>query len=91
MQKKKYIYIGETGCLMIVQRTIYRQHIKQQLYQQLAVQEHFCIWGDGKFCMFPFFKILQGNKSIRKSYLDYFIDKFKPCSIERFKSQNLLK
>ena len=28
--------------------------------------------------MFPFFKILQENKSFRKSYENYFIDKFKP-------------
>ena len=27
--------------------------------------------------MFPFFKILQENKSLRKSYEDYFIDNFK--------------
>ena len=34
--------------------------------------------GDGKFHMFPFFKIIQENNSLRKSYEDYFIDKFKP-------------
>ena len=28
--------------------------------------------------MFPFFKILQENKLLRKSYEDYFIEKFKP-------------
>ena len=28
--------------------------------------------------MFPFFKILQENTLLRKSYEDYFIDEFKP-------------
>ena len=33
--------------------------------------------------------MLLENKSIRKSYEDYFADKFRPCSIKRFKLQNL--
>ena len=57
-------YIGETGFL-----------VKEQ-YQQMA--EHLRTCGDGKFYMFPFFKIIQENKSLRNSYKDYFIDKFKP-------------
>ena len=55
-----------------------RQHIRQPQYQQLAAEEHLRTCGDGKFHMFPFFKIIQENKSLRKSYKDYFIDKFKP-------------
>ena len=47
-------------------------------YQQLAVEEYLRTCGDGKFHMFPFFKIIQENKSLRKSYEDYFTDKFKP-------------
>ena len=70
-------YIGEVGCLVKEWTSIYRQHKRQPQYQQLAVEEHLRIWGDGKFDMFPFFKILQENKSFRKSYEDYFIDKFK--------------
>ena len=54
------------------------QHIRQPQYQQLAVEEHLRTCGDRKFHMFPFFKIIQENKSLRKSYEDYFIDKFKP-------------
>ena len=58
---------------------IYRQHIRQSQYQQLAVEEHLRTCEDGKFHMFiPLFKILQKNKSPRKSYEDFFIDKFKP-------------
>ena len=56
---------------------IYRQHIKQSQYQQLTVEEQLRTCGDGKFHMFPFFKILQENKSLRKSYEDYFTAKFK--------------
>ena len=40
--------------------------------------EHLHTSGDGKFHVFPFFMILQENKSLRKSYEDYFICKFKP-------------
>ena len=55
---------------------IYRQHIRQLQYQQLAVKEHLRTCGDGKFLMFLFFKIVQENKSERKCYEDYVIDKF---------------
>ena len=33
-------YIGETGCLVKERINIYRQHIRQPQYQQLAVEEH---------------------------------------------------
>ena len=66
------------------QRNICRQHLSQPQYQQLAVEEYLRTCGDRKFHMFPFFKILQENKSLRKSSKDYFI-------IKRQKSQNLLR
>ena len=65
------------GCLVKEQINIYRQHIRQLQYQQLAVEEHLHTCGDKEFHMFPFFKTVQENKSIGKSYEDYFIDKFK--------------
>ena len=71
-------YIEETGCLVKERINIYRQHTRQPQYQHLAVEEHLRICEDGKVLMFPFFKIIQENKSLRKSYEDYFIDKFKP-------------
>ena len=71
-------YIGETGYLVKERINIYRQHVRQPHFTQLAVVEHLRTFGDGKFHMFPFFKILQENKPLRKSYEDYFIDKFKP-------------
>ena len=75
MQRTVY---RRSECLVKELTSIYRQHMRQPQYQQLVVEEHLPTWGDGKFGMFPFFKILQENKSFRKSYEDYFIDKFKP-------------
>ena len=63
-------YIVEMGCLVKEQLNIYKQ--------QLAVEEHLRTCGDRKFRMFPFFKIIQENKSLRKFYEDYFVDKLKP-------------
>ena len=54
-------YTGETACLVKERINIYRQHIWQPHYQQLAVEEHLRACGDGKFHMFPFFKIAQEN------------------------------
>ena len=50
----------------------------QATHQTAAVEEHLGTCADGKIHMFPFFKILQENKSLRKSCEDYFKDKFKP-------------
>ena len=71
-------YIGETGCLVKEPINIHRQHMRQSQYQELAFKEHLLTCGDAKFHVFPLFKIIQENKSLRKSYEDYFIDKFKP-------------
>ena len=54
-------HIAETGCLVKERINIYRQHIRQPQYQQLAVKEHLRTCGDGKFYTFPFFKILLEN------------------------------
>ena len=50
-------YIGETDCLVKEQINIYRQHIRQLQYQQMAVEEHLRTCGDGKIHMLPFFRI----------------------------------
>ena len=64
-QECKEKYIGETGCLVKEGINIYWQHIRQPLYQQLAVEEHLCICEDGMFHMFAFFQIIQENKSLK--------------------------
>ena len=43
----------------------------------MATEEHLCTCGDGKVHVFPFFKILQENKSLGKSYEDSFIHELK--------------
>ena len=71
------------------QINIYRQHVGQLQYQQLAMKEHLRTCEKEKFDILPLFKILQENKSLRKYYEDYFIDKLK--LLFNKKSQNLLK
>ena len=72
------VLTGGMVCLVKDQINIYRQLITQPQCQSLAVEEYLRTCGDGKFNMFSLFKILQENKSLRKSYENYFIDKFKP-------------
>ena len=67
-QGSKEKYIGETGYLVKELVNIYRQHTRQSPYQKLTVEEHLSTCGEGKFHMFPFLKILQENKSLRKYY-----------------------
>ena len=57
-QECKEEYIGETGYLVKEREDIYRKHIRQPKYQQLAVEEHLRTCVDGRFHMFPFFKII---------------------------------
>ena len=71
-QESKEKCIGQTGCLVKERINIYRQHMTQLQYQQLAAKEHLRTYGDERFHMFPFFKIIEENKSPRKSYEDYF-------------------
>ena len=70
--------IAETGGLVKQRISINRQHTRQSQYQQLAVEDYLYTCGEGMFHMFSFFKIFQENKSLRKSYKNYVIDKFKP-------------
>ena len=58
-QRFKVEYIGERDCLVKERINIYRQHVRQLQYQQLAVEQHLRTCGDGKFHEFPFFKIIQ--------------------------------
>ena len=48
-QEYKEEYIGETDCLVKERINIYRQHIRQSQYQQMAVEEHLRTHGDEKF------------------------------------------
>ena len=100
LQKNSFNYESSNLCCHLprMQRRIYRRkklsiesankYLQTTNVLQLAVEEHLRTCGDGKFHMFPFLKIIQEIKSLRKSYEDYFIDKFRPLLN---KSQNLLK
>ena len=74
-QECKEEYIGETSGPVKERIIIYRQYISRPQYQQLAVEERLRTCRDEKFHRFPFFRILQENKSLRKSYDNYFIEK----------------
>ena len=52
-------YIGETGCLVKERINIYRQHIRQPQYQQLAVEEHLRTCGDGNSICFLFSRLFK--------------------------------
>ena len=73
-QRYKEEYIKYVECLVKKQTNIDRQHIIQSQYHQSTIEEHLRTSGDGKFHMFPFFKIVSENNSLRKSYEDYLID-----------------
>ena len=62
------------SCLTKEQINILRENIRQLQYQQLLIAEYLLICGDGKSHIFPFFKILQENKSLRKSYEDFLFE-----------------
>ena len=57
--------------------SIYRQHITQHQYQHVAVEEHLRTCGDRNFHVLLFSRTFQENKSLRKSYEDYFIEDLK--------------
>ena len=59
----KQEYKAATGCLVKERINIFREQIRQPQYQQFAVEERLRTCGNGKFLMFPFFKIIQENKS----------------------------
>jgi len=71
-------YIGQTSRMLKERINIYRQHIRQPQYQMIKVEEHLRICGEGKFQVFPFFKLKSENKFLRDSYESHFIQKFKP-------------
>ena len=73
-QRCKEEYIKYVECLVKKQTNIDRQHIIQSQYHQSTIEEHLRTSGDGKFHMFPFFKIVSENNLLRKSYEDYLID-----------------
>ena len=72
-------YIGETGLGKSKLRDrvrIYKQHIRQQEYQQLKIEEHLRSWGRDKFTIFPLFLMRSDDKHLRRSYQERFQKRF---------------
>ena len=73
-------YIAETGEGKTKLRDrvrVYRQHIRQPHYQQLKVEGHLRIYGNGKFWIFPLHQIRSQDTNLRRSYETRFQQKFK--------------
>ena len=69
------MYIGETGERKTRFRDsvrVYRQNIRQPLYQQVKCEDHFRTCGKGEFKVFPFLKLHSQNKYLREKYEKYF-------------------
>ena len=77
---RKEEYIGETGEGEIKLRgrvRMYRQHIRQPQYQQLKVEGHLRVCGNGEFRLFPLLQMRSQDTNLRRSYGTRFQRKFK--------------
>ena len=73
-------YIGETGEGKTKLRDrvrVYRQHIRQPQYQQLKVEGHLRVCGNGEFRIFPLLQMRSQDTNLRRSYETRFQQKFK--------------
>ena len=78
--KCKEEYIGETGkgkTKLKDRIRMYGQHIRQPNYQQLKVEGHLRVCGNGKFQIFPLLQIRFQDTNLRRSYKTRFQQKFK--------------
>ena len=55
---------------------MYSQHIRQPQYQQLKVEGHLRVCGNGKFQIFPLFQMRSQDTNVRRSYEMRFQQKF---------------
>ena len=73
-------YIGETGEGKTKLRDrvrVYRQHIRQPQYQQLKVEGHLRVCGNGEFRIFSLLKMRSQDTNLRRSHETRFQQKFK--------------
>ena len=81
--KCKEEYIGETGEGKTKLRDrvrVYRQHIRQPQYQQLKVEGHLRVCGNGEYQIFPLLQMRSQDKNLRQSYETRFQQKLKTKS-----------
>ena len=55
---------------------MYRQHIWQPQYQQLKVEEHLRVCGNGEFRIFPLRQMRLQDTNLRRNYETRFQQKF---------------
>ena len=74
-------YIGQASNLRN-RVTLHRQHIREEQYRHMHVSKHIANCANGKFRIFPFYRIFSNSKAETKLLLDskekHFISKFKP-------------
>ena len=56
---------------------VYRQHIRQPQYQQLKVEGHLRVCGNGEFQIFPLLQMRSQDTNLRRSYETRFQQKIK--------------
>ena len=73
-------YIGEAGEGKTKLRDrvrVYRQHIRQPQNQQLKVEGHLKVCGNGEFRIFPSLQMRSQDKNLRQSYETRFQQKLR--------------
>jgi uncharacterized protein (UPF0305 family) len=71
-------YIGETGMELRYRVTLHKQHIRDSSTRVLWVSHHIETCGNGKFIIFPFYKVMVDDKHFRQAKEAHFIKIFKP-------------
>lgn len=71
-------YIGETGGELRLRINVHRQQIRDDSLRHLNVSKHLFACSNGKFNVFPFYKMHHSSDIDRKTKELYFITKYKP-------------
>ena len=71
-------YIGETGMELKDRVTVHKQQIRDPNVRCLGVSKHIDDCGNGKFTIFPFYKLYTSNKQLRLEKEQMFIKLMKP-------------
>lgn len=57
---------------------VHKQQIRNLSRKNTLCSEHFDVCGRGRFKKFPFYKVKEENKQLRRAKEQYFINKFNP-------------
>lgn len=71
-------YIGQTGNKLSDRVRVHKQQIRDPSIRNTNCSTHFDTCCNGKFSIFPFYKVTCENEYIRKAKEDFFINIFKP-------------